>query len=204
MVHDRVDVLFALPDLALEPSSARDQPGAREPERVPDPDARLVRGVDEVEHAPAVPELRTVVQVCAAEGRPDAETAVDGRDDEPCVAQVRGPAGVVGLRWVRTGESVSRASLVSESPLSLFGALALTSANERRPASERLEEETQGSGRESGVGQRTEHSEDAFPIRPSCDHLIKRQARFSLESVCCACDSGRSARVQDSEEAVGG
>lgn len=103
VVDYRVDVLFALAVLALEPPSARDQPGAREPERVPDPDARLVRGVDEVEHAPAVPELRTVVQVRAAEGRTDAKTAVDARDDEPCVAQVRGPAGVVGLRSVRMG-----------------------------------------------------------------------------------------------------
>lgn len=129
MVDYRVDVFFALAVLALEPPSARDQPGAREPERVPDPDARLIRDVDEVEHAPAVPELRTVVQVRAAEGRTDAETAVDRWDDEPCVAQVRGPAGVVGLRWVNGGSVSSGGFLVSWSPRTLFGALALTSAS---------------------------------------------------------------------------
>lgn len=92
-VDDGVDEAVRI---ALEVAAALDAANALEAQRIPDLARRHVGLVDEVEDAVRVAQPRRPVDICLAHQA--AGTAVSGRvgDEEPPVAHMAAPAGVVG------------------------------------------------------------------------------------------------------------
>ena len=98
----RVDIVdlfrnasVAILDLAHASPRPWDGPNALKAQAIPDPHARRVVGVHEVEDAPPEAESPCIPLECAAQQRPQPQAAPRTRDDKPGVAELDVP--MVGL-----------------------------------------------------------------------------------------------------------